>query len=204
MGVIVAQNMNRSNGDMTRRAIDFLTMSDGDSVLEIGPGNGALADYVVGKAADIHYTGIDISETMVEEANRMNRAHVDAGRMTFLHTEGDTIPLADKSVDRVFTVNTLYFWDNPSVQLKEIQRVLKPFGFFCLAIASKTFMRTLPFTPFGFRLYTKEEAHQLLENNGFTITKTHVDSYATSSSSGQTLQREEIYMVAQKPTENIF
>lgn len=198
MGVVVAQNMNRSNGDMTRRAIDRLEVSDGEAVLEIGPGNGALASYVTDQARDVRYTGADMSETMVEEASRLNRLAIDGGRMRFVLTDGETLPFANDSFDKVVTVNTLYFWANPAVQLAEIGRVLRPAGAFCLSIASKAFMQTLPFTPYGFRLYTKGEAIRLLEENGFAVSLVDVGKYETSSTAGQVLLREELVILAGK------
>lgn len=194
-GIAVAQNMNRSNGDMTRRTIDLLRIADGDAILEIGPGNGALATYATEKAHEVRYTGADISKTMVEEASRIHRNAIADGRMAFSLVDGETLPFGPATFDKAFTVNTLYFWENPEQQLSEIRRVLRPAGICCLAIASKAFMQKLPFTPYGFRLYSEEEALQLLEDNGFSIDQVAVGDYETSGPAGPVLREEIIFRI---------
>src|SRR5690554_4569771 len=88
-GVRTAQRMNRSNGDMTRHAVDLLNCQDGQFVLEIGPGNGLFAAYVLSKAKGISYAGTDISDTMIAEGERINRHLVESGhRIGFHKTDG--------------------------------------------------------------------------------------------------------------------
>src|SRR5690606_2521303 len=156
-GIKTAAHMNTSNADMTRYAVDLLNCEAGDNVLEIGPGNGRFAEYVFSKGANIHYAGVDISETMVATAREINSDFVTEGRAVVERTDGVHFPFSDAMFTRIFTVNTLYFWSNPTQQLMEIKRVLKPDGRFCMAIATKAFMEQLPFTPYGFTLYTPEE-----------------------------------------------
>src|SRR5690606_18538401 len=134
-GVLTAAHMNISNADMTRYAIDVLDCRAGDRVLEIGPGNGRFASYVLAKADDIHYTGVDISETMVATDGEINGDDINRGRAAFEWTDGVHFPFRDAVFHRIFTVNTLYFWKQPAVQLAQIRRILKPDGCFCLAIA---------------------------------------------------------------------
>ncbi len=195
-GIKTAAHMNVSNGDMTRHAIDLLACDDHDHVLEIGPGNGLFAEYVLSKGRGIHYTGADISATMVDAAREINKQHIDAGRVTFEQVDGLHLPFPDATFDNVFTVNTLYFWKNPVRQLAEIRRVLKPQGTFCLAIGSKAFMETLPFTQYGFTLYAPEEAQELLTGHGFVLTDTLIREHKTSSAAGMELIREEVFILA--------
>ncbi len=61
----------------------MLGVQAGHRVLEIGFGNGRAAPAIIGRAADVHYAGIDISPTMVNEANRINAALVAAGQASF-------------------------------------------------------------------------------------------------------------------------
>ena len=128
LGIETAARMNTSNGNMTRFAIDLVPCGASADVLEIGPGNGNFAAYVLAKGNGIRYTGVDRSHTMVSEARKINKQHIATGRVRFEWTDGSTFPFADQSFDHVFTVNTLYFWDDPAVQLAEIRRMLKPGG----------------------------------------------------------------------------
>lgn len=197
MGKKVAENMNVSNGDMTCYAIDLLRCNDWDEVLEIGPGNGRFAQYVLSKGKGIRYTGVDISETMVNAAREFNKPHVESGQATFKQVDGLHFPFPDHTFDKVFTVNTLYFWKNPAKQLAEIRRVLKPNGIFCLAIASKKFMEDLPFTAYGFILYTPEEAQELLLANSFRLVDIVVRDHKTISATKAEVMREEVFIITQ-------
>ncbi len=195
-GVITAEHMNLSNGDMTRFAIDLLQCRDRDQVLEIGPGNGRFAEYVLSKGSDIHYTGVDLSETMVATAREINQQAIDADRAVFEWTDGLHFPFSDQTFNKVFTANTLYFWKNPAIQLAEIRRILKPGGVFCLAIVSKASMHQLPFTAYGFNLYTTDEAQKLLSANGFQLIDTTTRIHPTISAAKQTVTREEVFILA--------
>lgn len=195
-GLQVADNMNISNADMTRYAVDLLDCGGHDAILEIGPGNGRFAEYVLAKGPGVTYTGVDLSETMVDAAREINTVHINAGRARFEWTDGLRFPFEDGTFDRVFTVNTLYFWHNPAMQLAEIRRILKPGGTFCLAIASKAFMETLPFTAYGFTLYTPEEAQELLGANGFRLVDTAIRNHPVVSQDQQEWLREEVFIVA--------
>jgi len=195
-GILAAARMNVSNGDMTRHAIDLMVYPPDAHVLEIGPGNGCFADYVLSKGNGIRYTGVDRSETMVNEAREINKRHLDTGRLRFEWADGLTFPFPDQSFDNVLTVNTLYFWQNPSIQLAEVRRMLKPGGMFCLAIASRAFMEQLPFTAYGFTLYTPEAAQELLLASGFAVADMTIREHATTSAGKQDLMREEVFIRA--------
>lgn len=196
-GIKTAAHMNVSNGDMTRHAIDYMECMANAHVLEIGPGNGSFAAYVLSRAEGIRYTGVDRSRTMVAQAREINKQLITGGRVRFEWTDGSAFPFPDQSFDNVFTVNTLYFWENPSVQLAEIRRLLKPGGMLCLAIASRVFMEQLPFTAYGFTLYTPEAAQELLLANGFAVVDTNIREHKTMGASKQELMREEVFIRAQ-------
>jgi len=194
-GIQTAAHMNSSNADMTRYAVDLLKCDVDDKVLEIGPGNGRFAEYVLSKGNSIHYTGVDISETMIATARDINRPYVDKGRAAFEWTDGVHFPFSDATFNKAFSVNTLYFWQNPAIQLAEIRRILNSDGVFCLAIASRAFMELLPFTAYGFTLYAPEEVQDLLSANGFSIRNKTIRNHQTTSATGQPVMREEAFFV---------
>lgn len=196
-GVKTAKHMNISNADMTRHAVDLLGCETDERVLEIGPGNGLFAEYVLSKAKGIHYTGADMSETMIDAAREINKHHIDAGQVAFEWVDGLHLPYADRAFNRIFTINTLYFWKNPAMQLAEIKRVLIPGGTFCLAIASKAFMETLPFTQYGFTLYSAHEAQELLLTNGFAIKDMAIRQHKTTGAAKEEVMREEVFMLTE-------
>lgn len=198
MGIEVASKMNESNGEMTRHTIDLLLIKDEEVVFELGPGNAKFAEYVLGKAKQVRYTGGDISETMVEEAKRINQAYLEKGVATFHVLDGADLPFESQSFDKVFTVNTLYFWQEPLKTLEELHRVLRPGGLLCIAIRSKSFMLTLPFSKFGFTLYSPEEGLALFEKSSFReITYTLVSAEGEIFK-GEPLMKEDVFFLLRK------
>lgn len=171
LGKQVAKNLNKSNFNMVNRSIEALSVKAGDSILEIGFGNGAHIKDILSQAENVHYMGIDFADTMVEEATASHVQEIAAKQVEIHLASSEDIPFADERFDKVLAVNTLYFWEKPQDHLHEILRVLKPGGVLSLAIRSKAFMQKLPFVQHGFTMYTQEEAEKLIEENGFKILK---------------------------------
>ncbi len=167
---MTAKKMNENNAGIIRETLLRLQPVKHAEVLEIGPGNASHLKQVLALATGISYTGIDISETMLEQAHALNAAHLK--RASFRLGDGVNLPFEDGRFHTIFTVNTFYFWANPSQQLAEIKRVLRPGGRFVLSMGSKRFMENLPFTAFEFRLYNEPEVEALLREQGLTVERT--------------------------------
>lgn len=201
-GITTAERMHDNNCNMIRRCIDHLAIHDGDKVLEMGPGGGAHLPYVLEQATGIHYTGIDISATMTELAISQNKEATTGGHASFITVAPQDgyvrIPDAANTYNRIFTVNTLYFWDNAAAQAEAIYRVLKPGGTFALCFATEAFMKTLPFTEFGFNLYDIPKAQALLTAAGFTIRDILTEKEQVTSNAGQQVERAFVVMLAGK------
>jgi ubiquinone/menaquinone biosynthesis C-methylase UbiE len=128
LGVALGESMNNTNAKVTEAVYRRLRCQSGDRVLEIGFGNGRLLPLLIQQADALSYAGIDISETMVAEAARFNRALVDAGRARFRLASAEAIPYPDASFDRAVAVNVVYFWADPVRVLSEMRRVLRQSG----------------------------------------------------------------------------
>lgn len=134
-----------------------LNICAGNRILEIGYGNGGLLGTILSLAPNLHYTGIERSLAVHQDASRFNQAYITAGKATYLFTEDGSLSFTDASFDRILTVNTIYFWPDPYTILSQITAALAPNGLFCLTFGEKTFMNSLPFTHHGFQLYTPED-----------------------------------------------
>ncbi|MES2826921.1 MAG: class I SAM-dependent methyltransferase [Bacteroidota bacterium] len=198
MGLVTSKNMASNNGNMILQTIAVMNLKQYESVLEIGPGGGRHVSLLFTEIGNLDYYGIDVSQLMVEEATEINASLAESGNITFSLTDGETVPYADAFFNKIFTVNTLYFWKDPEVYAREIYRVLKPGGKFYLSFAPKSFMEQLPFTQYGFELYDLEKALSLLEVAGFKIDDTmHYNEQIKVSAEG-TMDREFIVVIASK------
>ena len=109
-GNLISFVMNRQNRPLYDETIRLLSLSDSDSVLDIGCGNG----YVLNLLAHRHnaaFTGIDTSENIIESASRRNRRYVKNEKMSFTCQDVSSMSFPDESFSKAYTINTVYFWN---------------------------------------------------------------------------------------------
>ena len=187
IGKEVAEMMNRTNISMTKETIKALLLTDNEKVLELGHGNAGHLSYLLDFAENINYTGLEISETMKTEAENINQKYLSQAE--FKLYDGKNIPFEDESFDKIMTVNTIYFWEDPVGFLNEIYRVLNHNGSFVLTFAKKDFMKTLPFTS-DFRLYNYEDVELLISQTNFKRMIRSDKEELISSKTGESVKRE--------------
>ena len=168
-GIQVGEKMNESNLHINLNTIDAVHPSANDRILEIGMGNGFFVKNIVAADLSIKYTGCDFSETMVHEARKLNQQFIENGQVQFEVAGADKLPFGDEIFNKIFTVNTIYFWDDAPLIFSEIRRVLKANGTLIIAIRPASIMQHYPFVKYGFRLFNREELAALLTSNGFRI-----------------------------------
>jgi len=195
-GIKTGEVMHASNIGMTSAAIDALDLKSNETVLEIGHGNAGHIAQLLSKADNLRYFGADISATIIAEAEKNNQDFIDRGIVRFNLTDGNGLPYGDNLFDKIFTVNTIYFWKNPIAYLNEIKRVLKSNGTLAICFADKTFMQNLPFTCYGFTLYEVEKVRELLESVDFTIINTLKNLEKVQSKTGEQIERTYYVLVA--------
>lgn len=166
-GLEMAKQMNNSNHGMTMNTIYHLDLKANEKLLEIGHGNAKHLAELLNTAPSIDYTGLDISADMKNEAERLNADFIRQKQAQFFLYSGENFPFEDESFDKIMTVNTLYFWENPSATLDEIYRALKQGGICNITYSHKDFMKNLPFTEYGFKLYNDKDVLALIEKTDF-------------------------------------
>ncbi|SFO21695.1 Methyltransferase domain-containing protein [Paenimyroides ummariense] len=197
-GIEVANMMNATNIGMTKHTITSLNLDKNDIVLELGHGNCGHLPFLMNQAKNLKYFGLEISELMQQEATKSNQNYIENNSAKFELYNGTEIPFDDAAFDKIFTVNTLYFWKNPDLLLNEIYRVLKPNGIFALTFADKSFMDKLPFTPFGFNLYSLKDAEELLQKNQFKILNSISQTEQVSSKTNEMVNRSFFTVLVKK------
>lgn len=167
-GIGVGKNMNEGNARLYELVYSLMDIGNNERILELGFGNGKFIPDLLNKGNNLFYAGIDFSETMVKEALLYNHALLQAGSAQIREGNISAIPYENGSFDKVFTINTLYFWPSPLENMKEVGRVLKTGGYAYLGIRPKSVMNKIPFVQHGFELYEPEDAKALMEAAGFT------------------------------------
>ncbi|WP_343587932.1 class I SAM-dependent methyltransferase [Flavobacterium sp.] len=197
-GIEMGNMMNETNINMTKHSIQNLNISKENKILELGHGNAGHAEFLFEQADNLKYYGLEMSELMFKEARQINRNFVSQKQAFFSIYDGNKIPFEDESFDKIFTVNTIYFWEKPEDLLSEIYRVLKPNGNFCLTFAEEDFMKKLPFTQFEFELYSTNKVQKLIEKTAFQIVYTETQTEKVKSKTGELVDRAFTTIVLEK------
>jgi len=97
-------------------------------MLDIGTGPGHIPLLLCERDADAHITGIDLSDAMLREAERLRAASPFRERLVFERGDAKRLRYADAGFDAVFSNTILHHLPDPLAFLREACRVLRPGG----------------------------------------------------------------------------
>ncbi|MEW6357969.1 MAG: class I SAM-dependent methyltransferase [Planctomycetota bacterium] len=92
--------------------LDALRLDKGRRVIELGCGNGRIAEYI-SDLTGTHITGVDLSEEGIRRAKARTKGKAD--RLRFLHANINDFNFKKGSFDVLIAVDTLYFIDMATV-----------------------------------------------------------------------------------------
>jgi ubiquinone/menaquinone biosynthesis C-methylase UbiE len=195
-GVRTADLMSKGNMHIIHNSFNALNAEPGDNILEIGMGNGCYVKEILERSESIHYTGCDFSELMVQESEKFNSNWITKGKARFIHSNITALPFKADVFSKIFTINTIYFWDNEIAALNEIKRVLQPNGRFIIGFRPKHQTEKYPFTKYGFNQFSKEDVDKLLSKNGFSVVDIFENKEPAFDLNGQIINMENVVVVA--------
>lgn len=138
IGRMLGEKMVRQHAPETTWTIELLDLRSGDRVLELGFGAGRAIELVAARAPNGQIAGIDISQEMVRSASRRNARAIKAGQVILRQGDLSALPYPDSQFDKIFTIQTFYFWSDIPQALAEIFRVLKPGGKLVVTLSTGT------------------------------------------------------------------
>ncbi|MGN1401362.1 MAG: class I SAM-dependent methyltransferase [Bacillus sp. (in: firmicutes)] len=169
--------MQKGNDEINRWTVDLLDPKSGEAVLEVGIGNGSTLERVLRTADVVSVCGVDISASMIKEAGKRLRSDKEEGRVTLKEGDIHSLPCEDSSFDKVFSVHTIYFWDDIQKGISEIHRVLKPNGKLFLSITDSGQLERMKRAE-TFALYKTEDIVKRLADAHFQgVTVHHKKAY---------------------------
>ena len=195
----IGENMFQSNCNMIFETINTLDICPNSKVFEIGFGNGMHLSYLFERETSLKYQGVEISQAMVDESNLNNQELVKSGRVAFINTsESDFSFIPSSSFNYCFSVNTLYFWNNPQRYFDEIYRILERNGAIAISFMSKSFGEGLPFTQAGFTFYETGDVERFLFGSGFINVRSVMLTEDAISKNDQKVERSFVILSANK------
>ncbi len=184
----VSEIMEETNSSMILTTIEHLDLKMGDILFELGPGNGYHLGELIEKCKQVY--AVDISKLMIEKIKSRYKKEIEEKKLIPLVGDGKNINISKGAIDKGFTVNTIYFWEEPKRYLCEISECFRPGGEFIITYAHKRFIETMPFTQYGFNAYDEEQVESLCKETSFSIISQTSKIETVNSKIGKTVQRE--------------
>ena len=117
--------MERHHLPIFEPVLPIMDMKPSDRVLDLGSGSGWATRLVAQRFHPKKIVGLDISDEMVRLAAKRSKG---IANIEFKQSAAEKIPLLDASIDKIFSIESFYYWPDQMAGLKEAKRVLAPGG----------------------------------------------------------------------------
>lgn len=162
-GLVIAPIIfNKGNAELNNFVHAALSINKKDHLLEIGFGTGKLMNTIAPQLKEGLIDGIDFSKTMVDLAKKKNRKYIKQGKTKIHLGDFDAVPFKEDTYDKIFTVNTVYFWQNPNRTITKINRLLRPGGKVVIGFHAKHEMEKMSLHKDIFKYYSPHDMKNLL------------------------------------------
>ena len=158
----MSQVFEKGNAELNTLVYDTMSVEPDDHVMEIGCGTGWLISRIAKKMNTGKIEGIDFSRAMVSAAKRKNRTWIRNGIVRLHQGDFDTAEFETGGFDKIFSVNTVYFWKHPKTVISRVCRLLKPEGRLFIGFHHKQDMEQKPLNRDVFQYYSPQDVTDLL------------------------------------------
>src|SRR5262245_31591060 len=123
--------MEKGHRPVGEQAINRMGLTADSNALDIGCGSGWATRLMAEHAKSGYVVGIDISDEMIEVARAESS---DYANVRFEIATAEDLPFHDHKFTHAFSMESLYYYSNISIALKEIHRVLQRGGRFVTVV----------------------------------------------------------------------
>ena len=172
LGRLIAFVMAHETWAQNKSAIEALSITETDRVVDIGCGPGRSIGAIAALASKGQVVGIDPSELMVEIAIHRNRSRIKKGRAQIAIASASRLPFEDECFDKALCVHVVYFWNDLGAAFHEIARVLKPGGRLALLFRTNADKKAVSAFPAEvYRFVAFADVIAAMEEAGFAVEK---------------------------------
>lgn len=166
-GRFIGRFMNHFNKGIIQHSIDSIPSEKSDVIVEVGLGSGKALAMLAKKYPESQLYGVDVSKTMLKSAGKRNKNLLRSGRLKLELNSIEKMSIESESVDSLFTINTIYFWNNSDKACQEVYRVLKKGSYFIVSFNPEDVMSKNNYPNDLFNFYSREDVEELLHRNNF-------------------------------------
>jgi ubiquinone/menaquinone biosynthesis C-methylase UbiE len=165
-GKVLAPLWNLRNSVLNETVFKALNLQPNDRVLEVGFGGGYLLNRMALVVTDGFLAGVDISQVMVTSAHKRFRRLTAAGKLDLQCCQAEALSYPPGYFTKVCSVNSIFYWENVSQALKELERVLRYSGLIVLCQTRPESLENRGFASHIAR-YEVSDICRMLEEVGF-------------------------------------
>ncbi|MEH7885072.1 class I SAM-dependent methyltransferase [Bacillus sp. JJ1609] len=136
IGSYIGEKMVRQHQPETIWTLELLELKKEELILELGCGAGYAIKRILENDSVKYIIGLDLSETILKSARLRNRHEINKGRAELVQGNVMQLPFENQQFTRVFSIQSIYFWDHIDETLSEIYRVLKNDGKMVLTLSN--------------------------------------------------------------------
>ena len=155
----------KGNLELNNFVKETLSIKKSDHILEIGCGTGSLLKIIACDLENGIVEGIDFSKTMISIAKKKNKKHISKKKAIIRLGNFDELQFENNSYDKIFSVNTIYFWKNPIITISKAFDLLKANGMIVLGFHNKEEMEKMDLDENIFQLYSLHDVINLLKTD---------------------------------------
>jgi ubiquinone/menaquinone biosynthesis C-methylase UbiE len=170
-GKISTKIMNIINKRQYKAILDNINLEQNDILLDIGFGNGYFINKLFKNNIPINIYGIEISNDMIKNVSKKYNKYIKNGLLKLSLENIVSTSFENETFNKIYTINTIYFWNELEKCFSEIKRILKPKGIFLNAIYTKEYLDNIIYTKYGFNKYSIKDIIKITEENGMKINK---------------------------------
>jgi SAM-dependent methyltransferase len=164
-----------------RIALEMLSLSGGEQVLDVGCGPGNFTRDFAQAAPEGLVVGIDASKAMLAFGGR----RTEGANTAYVRCDASSLPFRDESFDAICCFGALHLFAEPMRALDEIVRVLAPGGRVALLVLAsphppgrrRRLVQRMALSVLCMRIFAREDLPQALGDRGLTDIEQRVIRY---------------------------
>jgi arsenite methyltransferase len=167
---LTALLLNTINAPTILAGVSALELRPGQRVVEIGFGGGLSLPFLlraIGERGQVFAT--ETSKEMLGRARRRFIVQRLQGRLRVEQAVIEALPLGDGAYDAALSLNTIPFWTDLDVAMRELARIVAAGGRLVLGVPDPEHLLRAGFAEQGFRIVTPERMGDRFPRYGFEL-----------------------------------